>query len=158
MSASNESVTKRLQQELMTLMQSNEPSISAFPVGDNMLLWKGTIRGADKTVYEGLEYKLSLQFNSKYPFEPPVVRFETPCFHPNVSENGDICLDILKEKWSALYDTRTILLSIQSLLPEPNLLSPFNSDAAKLWENQEEFGLKLRQKYDEDVRQKKKFT
>ena len=44
------------------------------------------------------------------------VKFETPCFHPNVDTHGNICLDILKEKWSALYDVRTVLLSIQSLL------------------------------------------
>lgn len=44
------------------------------------------------------------------------MRFLTPCYHPNVDAQGNICLDILKEKWSALYDVRTILLSIQSLL------------------------------------------
>lgn len=44
------------------------------------------------------------------------MRFLTPCYHPNVDTQGNICLDILKEKWSALYDVRTILLSIQSLL------------------------------------------
>lgn len=44
------------------------------------------------------------------------MKFETPCYHPNVDQSGNICLDILKEKWSALYDVRTILLSLQSLL------------------------------------------
>lgn len=48
-----------------------------------------------------------------YPFEAPLVRFETPCFHPNVDNAGNICLDILKEHWSAAYSVRTILLSIQ---------------------------------------------
>ena len=41
-----------------------------------------------------------------------------------------------QEKWSALLDVRTILLSIQSLLAEPNNDSPLNSEAAELWENQ----------------------
>ncbi|XP_053937715.1 ubiquitin-conjugating enzyme E2 C isoform X2 [Cuculus canorus] len=49
---------------------------------------------------------------------------------------GNICLDILKDKWSALYDVRTILLSIQSLLAEPNIESPLNVDAAEHWKNQ----------------------
>lgn len=118
-------------------------------------------------VYEGLRYKLSLEFPSGYPYNAPRVKFITPCFHPNVDENGFICLDILKEKWSALYDVRSILLSIQSLLggkvsntlstskfvlillvalmapsllpfnKEPNNDSPMNSAAAELWENQE---------------------
>merc|ERR1712098_151234 len=49
---------------------------------------------------------------------------------------GNICLDILQEKWSALYEVRTILLSIQSLLGEPNNDSPLNTHAAELWSNQ----------------------
>jgi len=67
-------------------------------------------------VYDGLSYKLVLEFPSGYPYKAPTVKFETPCYHPNVDGSGNICLDILKEKWSALYDVRTILLSIQSLL------------------------------------------
>ncbi|XP_025230436.1 ubiquitin-conjugating enzyme E2 C-like isoform X3 [Theropithecus gelada] len=99
---------KRLQQELMTLMMS---------------------------VYEDLRYKLSLEFPSGYPYNAPTVKFLTPCYHPNVDTQGNICLDILKDKWSALYDVRTILLSIQSLLGEPNIDSPLNTHAAELWKN-----------------------
>lgn len=67
-------------------------------------------------VYEDLSFRLSLEFPSGYPYQAPTVKFETPCYHPNVDKSGNICLDILKEKWSALYDVRTILLSLQSLL------------------------------------------
>ncbi|XP_035580555.1 ubiquitin-conjugating enzyme E2 C-like isoform X3 [Zalophus californianus] len=98
-------VGKRLQQELMTLMMS---------------------------VYEDLRYKLSLEFPSGYPYNAPTVKFLTPCYHPNVDTQGNICLDILKDKWSALYGVRTILLSIQSLLGEPNIDSPLNTHAAEL--------------------------
>jgi hypothetical protein len=87
-------------------------------------------------VYEGLTYKLSFKFSSSYPYSAPTVKFETPCFHPNVDSNGNICLDILKEKWSAVYNVGTVLLSIQSLLSEPNNDSPLNGYAAALWENQ----------------------
>ncbi|KAF3855559.1 hypothetical protein F7725_016282 [Dissostichus mawsoni] len=100
----------RLQQELMTLM-----------------------------VYEGLRYRLSLEFPAGYPYQAPRVKFLTSCFHPNVDPQGFICLDILKDKWSALYDVRCILLSLQSLLGEPNNESPLNTTAAELWENQEAF-------------------
>lgn len=47
-------------------------------------------------VYDGKEYKLTLEFPSTYPHKPPVVRFKTPCYHPNVDGEGNICLDILK--------------------------------------------------------------
>ena len=57
-------------------------------------------QGAADTPYAGLTFRLSLKFTSEYPFKPPAVRFETPCFHPNVDTYGNICLDILKDKWS----------------------------------------------------------
>ena len=55
-------VTKRLQSELMSLMASADPGVSAFPDGDSLFAWLGTIHGAKGTVYEGLSYKLSLKF------------------------------------------------------------------------------------------------
>ena len=91
--------------------------ISAFPEADNMFSWIATISGAEDTPYAGLRYKLSMKFTSSYPYAAPCVTFITSCFHPNVDlQGGSICLDILKEKWSAVYNVQTILLSIQSLL------------------------------------------
>ncbi|XP_076919148.1 uncharacterized protein LOC143579854 isoform X1 [Bidens hawaiensis] len=133
------SVTQRLQKELMALMMSGDLGVSAFPKGESIFTWIGTIEGGKGTMYEGLSYKLSLQFPLDYPFKPPQVKFETVCFHPNIDQFGNICLDILQDKWSAAYDCRTILLSIQSLLGEPNIESPLNSSAASLWSNQEDY-------------------
>eukprot|EP00315_Gephyrocapsa_oceanica_P009908 CAMPEP_0185286934 /NCGR_PEP_ID=MMETSP1363-20130426/2537_1 /TAXON_ID=38817 /ORGANISM="Gephyrocapsa oceanica, Strain RCC1303" /LENGTH=232 /DNA_ID=CAMNT_0027882753 /DNA_START=77 /DNA_END=774 /DNA_ORIENTATION=- len=138
--ASGQSVNKRLQSELMSLMMGGDAGISAFPDGDNIFQWTGTITGGAGTVYEGLTFKLSLKFPTGYPYEAPAVTFNPPsCFHPNVDQYGNICLDILKEKWSAVYNVRTILLSIQSLLGDPNLDSPLNGHAASLWPNQADF-------------------
>lgn len=141
------SVTKRLQHELMTLMISKDKGISAFPDGDNLFKWVGTITGPASTVYEGLSYRLSLEFPSSYPYTAPTVKFITTCFHPNVDLHGNICLDILKEKWSASYDVRAILLSIQSLLGEPNNDSPLNGHAAELWANQTAYKKHLLEHY-----------
>nr|GEU81834.1 ubiquitin-conjugating enzyme E2 20 [Tanacetum cinerariifolium] len=138
-SVDTQSVLKRLQSELMALMMSGDSGISAFPEEDNIFCWKGTISGSKDTVFEGTEYKLSLSFPNDYPFKPPKVKFETGCFHPNVDVFGTICLDILQDKWSSAYDVRTILISIQSLLGEPNTSSPLNNQAAVLWSNQEEY-------------------
>ncbi|XP_054275252.1 ubiquitin-conjugating enzyme E2 C [Macrosteles quadrilineatus] len=147
----NHAVTKRLQKELMTLMMCTDKSVSAFPDGENLFKWVATITGPIETVYEGLTYKLCMEFPNSYPYTAPVVRFTTPCFHPNVDTSGNICLDILKEKWSALYDVRTILLSIQSLLGEPNNDSPLNPQAAELWSRQTEYKKHLHSSFKEAV-------
>ena len=76
----------------------------------------GSFIGCSSQVYEGLKYKLSLEFPSNYPYTAPIIKFITNCFHPNVDKFGNICLDILKEKWSSALDVKAVLMSIQSLL------------------------------------------
>ena len=57
-----------------------------------------------------------------------------------VYADGKICLDILQNNWSPIYDVSAILTSIQSLLTDPNPNSPANSEAARLFtENKEEY-------------------
>lgn len=129
-----QATAKRLQQELTSMMVAGDAGgVSAFPAGDSLFAWVGTIAGAPGTCYEALTFRLSLAFPPEYPFKAPAVRFETPCFHPNVDAHGNICLDILKEKWSAAYSVRAVLQSIQSLLADPNVDSPLNVHAARLW-------------------------
>lgn len=137
--ANAKQAASRLQKELMELMMSGIEGISAFPDNDNLFQWSGTIQGAANTAYEGLEFQLCMKFPATYPFDAPVITFVTPCFHPNVDGHGNICLDILRENWSAIYTASQILLSLQSLLDNPNNASPLNSHAASLWDNQVEY-------------------
>ncbi|KAF3932706.1 hypothetical protein ABW19_dt0203906 [Dactylella cylindrospora] len=145
------SVTKRLQKELMQLMMSPSPGISAFPDDPaNLLQWTATINGPDATYFEGMSFKLSFTFPASYPLQPPTVLFKTPMFHPNVDMSGRICLDILKDKWSAVYNVQSVLLSLQSLLGEPNNKSPLNGQAAQLWdEDPKEYKRLLAKRYRE---------
>ncbi|CAK7230601.1 Ubiquitin-conjugating enzyme E2 11 [Sporothrix bragantina] len=141
----SQSVTKRLQTELMGLMMSPAPGVSAFPSADgNLMSWRATIEGPDDTPYAGLTLKLTFAFPANYPYAPPTVLFKTPIYHPNVDFSGRICLDILKDKWTPAYNVQTVLLSLQSLLGEPNNASPLNGEAAELWDtNAEEFERKV---------------
>ncbi|KAJ3119913.1 hypothetical protein HK098_005021 [Nowakowskiella sp. JEL0407] len=125
------------------------PGVTAFPESDNLMKWVGTIDGPDGTPFAGFQYKVILKFPDEYPFKSPTVTFDrsTPCFHPNVGLEGTICLDILKDKWSAIYTVQTVLISLQSLLGEPNNLSPLNNEAANLWNNKPEFRKKVESTY-----------
>lgn len=81
---------------LLLQMSGGDLGVSAFPVAESIFTWVGTIEGGKGTLYEGLSYKLSLRFPMDYPFKPPQVKFDTMCFHPNVDQFGNICLDILQ--------------------------------------------------------------
>ena len=109
----------------MQLMTSPAPGVSAFPGADGDLTkWSATIEGPAETPYAGLTLRLAFAFPANYPYAPPQVTFRTPIYHPNVDFSGRICLDILKDKWTAAYNIQTVLLSLQSLLGEPNKYAP----------------------------------
>jgi ubiquitin-conjugating enzyme E2 C len=129
----NDGVTRRLQSELMSLTMSKDKHATAFPDGENLFHWKGSLRGVEDTPYENLTFKLDISFPPNYPFEPPCIVFTTPIFHPNVDAHGNICLDILKDKWSASLSVSAVLQSLRSLLGDPNNDSPLNGQAAQLW-------------------------
>jgi ubiquitin-conjugating enzyme (huntingtin interacting protein 2) len=75
---------------------------------------------------------VDIQIPKEYPFKPPIMRFETKVWHPNVSSaNGAICLDILKNEWSPALTLRTALLSLQALLSTPNPDDPQDGQVAK---------------------------
>jgi ubiquitin-conjugating enzyme E2 C len=128
--------SRRLMKEVKDFCKEKADGVSAFPdAAKGILSWKAKIVGAASTPYAGQTYELQLDFPEDYPMRPPTVVFVTPCFHPNVHESrGDICLDILQDKWSCVYNVRTVLISILSLLADPNTASPLNPQAAAMWD------------------------
>lgn len=110
------------------------------------MLWQAVIFGPDDTPWEGGTFKLVLEFTEDYPNKAPQVRFLTKMFHPNIYNDGQICLDILQNQWSPIYDISAILTSIQSLLCDPNPASPANSEASRLYnENRREYNRRVRE-------------
>jgi ubiquitin-conjugating enzyme E2 A len=75
-----------------------------------------------------------IRFDSDYPIKPPSVKFITTMYHPNIYRDGKICIDILQpHEWVSTQTVRTIMLSIISLLCDPNPASPANREAAELF-------------------------
>lgn len=125
---------KRISKELSDLIREPLQNCSAYPVANNnLLIWKAIIKGPSDTPYENGIFHLNVQFPENYPFKPPKVKFITKIYHCNINSKGGICLDILKNEWSPALTISKILLSISSLLNEPNPDDPLAPDIARLY-------------------------
>ena len=121
---------KRIRTELDKIQKDPPSNCSAGPSNDDLFKWEATIIGPIDTVYEGGVFKLDILFPERYPFKPPKIKFRTRIYHPNINSSGGICLDILKDQWSPALTISKILLSICSLLDEPNPDDPLVPEIA----------------------------
>ncbi|KAJ0101601.1 hypothetical protein Patl1_03679 [Pistacia atlantica] len=144
--------SKRINKELKDLQKDPPASCSAGPVADDMFHWQATIMGPSDSPFSGGVFLVSIHFPPDYPFKPPkniealyflffsvylgvvfIVAFRTKVFHPNINSNGSICLDILKEQWSPALTISKVLLSICSLLTDPNPDDPLVPEIAHMY-------------------------
>eukprot|EP01007_Sphenomonas_quadrangularis_P000952 NODE_1817_length_752_cov_139.421053_g1522_i0.p1 GENE.NODE_1817_length_752_cov_139.421053_g1522_i0~~NODE_1817_length_752_cov_139.421053_g1522_i0.p1 ORF type:complete len:143 (+),score=25.10 NODE_1817_length_752_cov_139.421053_g1522_i0:32-460(+) len=129
------------------LLRDPPANTSAGPINENnMFDWKATIMGPEGSPYAGGLFFLRIHFPTDYPFKPPKIQFDTRLFHPNINSNGGICLDILKDQWSPALTISKVLLSICSLLTDPNPDDPLVPEIAHLFK-------KDRKKFNETARQ-----
>ncbi|KAF5831909.1 histone ubiquitination protein [Dunaliella salina] len=137
---------KRLMRDFKRLQQDPPQGINGSPNSDNIMLWNAVIFGPEDTPWDGGTFRLTLEFSEDYPNKAPVVKFKSQMFHPNIYGDGGICLDILQNQWSPIYDVSAILTSIQSLLSDPNPNSPANSEAARMYnENRRDYNRRVRE-------------
>ncbi|VAH65412.1 ubiquitin-conjugating enzyme E2-17 kDa-like isoform X1 [Triticum dicoccoides] len=125
--------SKRILKELKDLQKDPPTSCSAGPSGEDMFHWQATIMGPPDSPYAGGVFLVNIHFPPDYPFKPPKVSFKTKVFHPNINSNGSICLDILKEQWSPALTISKVLLSICSLLTDPNPDDPLVPEIAHMY-------------------------
>ncbi len=147
---------KRLSKEIKDMTEYGYTEFSFEVNNDNILDWTVLIFGPQDTPYEGGTFKAKITFPPDYPYNPPVVKFISDIFHPNIynkgPDAGKVCISILhvgkdeygyeheSERWKPAQSVVSVLLSIISMIADPNCESPANIDAAKMFrENREEF-------------------
>ena len=136
--------------------QFSKNPIEGISIGfneDNIFKWDVVIIGSNDSFYESSVFNAEIEFPKDYPLNPPTFVFKTKIFHPNIYEDGRVCISILhppgndefgyekaEERWRPVHTFSSIILSIISLLNDPNDESPANINAAKIWrEDKKEF-------------------
>ena len=123
--------TKRIMKELSDLRSDPPLNCSAGPIDDSDVYnWEGVMFGPADSPYAGGVFNVNIQFPVDYPFKPPRVLFKTKIYHPNINAQGFICLDILKQNWSPALTISKVLLSVLSMLTDPNPKDPLEPEIA----------------------------
>eukprot|EP01031_Cornospumella_fuschlensis_P030826 gene30826-37243_t len=116
---------------------------------ESIFNWEILLVGPPDTLYEGGFFNATLTFPQDFPNMPPKMVFKTPIWHPNVYEDGTVCISILHppgedrynqqesavERWRPILGVEQIIVSVISMLSDPNDDSPANIDAAVMWRN-----------------------
>ncbi|KAI8897694.1 ubiquitin-conjugating enzyme/RWD-like protein [Globomyces pollinis-pini] len=149
MSRGTSTALRRLMTEYKELTVNPPHGIQAGPISEsNYFDWEALIMGPEGTPFEDGIFVAKLTFPKDYPLAPPVMKFTTEIYHPNVYPDGTVCISILhapgsdphgyeqaSERWSPVQSVEKILLSVMSMLAEPNVDSPASVDAAKMYRN-----------------------
>eukprot|EP00026_Physarum_polycephalum_P009290 Phypoly_transcript_09408.p1 GENE.Phypoly_transcript_09408~~Phypoly_transcript_09408.p1 ORF type:complete len:397 (+),score=135.30 Phypoly_transcript_09408:186-1376(+) len=139
--------TKLLANQLQSILADPVEGFTVELADESSLYeWRVYIEGPKETCYEGGVFQLSLSFPKDYPMNPPVLKFISDFWHPNVYLDGKVCMSILhppgddamsgelaRERWLPTQSVTTIVLSLLSLLNDPNCSSPANVDASVEW-------------------------
>jgi len=143
------------------LAELNKSPIEGFSAGlveeSDIYKWEVMVIGPPDTLYEGGFFKAILTFPKEYPLKPPKLKFISDIWHPNIEKSGEVCISILhdpgedkygyerpEERWLPIHTVATIMMSVISMLADPNDESPANLDAAKEYrENLVEFKKKV---------------
>ena len=124
---------RRIKRELKDLNENPPIACRADTIDEDFYHWTAYLTGPSETPYENGIFHIDIRFPLDYPFSPPKIVFTTKIYHPNINTNGNICLDILKDNWSPVLTVSKIILSLSSLLSDPNPDDPLVTSIAQLY-------------------------
>ena len=129
-------------------IQNHPLDLVSVSLTDDPFVWDLKIIGPVDSAYEYGEYDAKIKYPTDYPYNPPEFKFISQIYHPNIYDDGKVCISILhssgndphnyelsEERWKPIHNFSSIILSILSLLSDPNNDSPANVDAGILYRN-----------------------
>ncbi|XP_027294915.1 ubiquitin/ISG15-conjugating enzyme E2 L6 isoform X1 [Cricetulus griseus] len=98
----------------------------------NVLVWRMLLL-PDQPPYHLKAFHLQIDFPRDYPLRPPTLKFITKIYHPNVREDGQVCLPLISiENWKPSTKTCQVLEALNMLVGRPNPEEPVRLELADL--------------------------
>jgi len=123
------------------ILEEEEPTFK--PVGGDLTIWEGFILGTG--LYEGGVFKIQIIIPRNFPFKPPVVKWLTEIWHPNIYKKK-VCIGVQGKDWTPTMSIAGLIEALRNLLNFPNPNSPLNYEAANQMKNNPK-------KYEQKVRE-----
>ena len=116
---------KRVQSEYKKVKENPIDGITMHPTELSLYEWDCSIRAPEDSPYYNSIFEVKLYLPENYPLQAPKAKFVTRIFHPNIHySTGEVCLDILKSKWTPVWNLEVLLLFmyyfIECLLSNPS--------------------------------------
>jgi ubiquitin-conjugating enzyme E2 G1 len=126
-------------------------------VDESPFEWVVFVLGPPDTCFEGGVFRATMRFPDTYPMQPPSLQFTSTIHHPNIFRDGKVCISTLQAPppaadvrtcdvyWRPVLGAEQALLSVVSLIGDPNCDDPANPTAANEWrEDRGAFSQKVR--------------
>ena len=130
---------QRLQRELLKLMKSPPQGVSVSSNYTSANVLEAALMGPDDSPYRDGIFNLEIHIPDNYPFCPPSIKFVTKVYHPNIDDNGRICLDLIqmppKGRWRPTIGIEGLLIAVRTLLSSPNPQDPLMIEIAEEFMN-----------------------
>jgi ubiquitin-conjugating enzyme E2 D/E len=134
-------------------VESKKPELNLAPFAceprdeDSYDVWQGQIVGPSETPYEGGVFFFELTFPNEYPFKPPKVIFRTKIYHPNIKDDGQICVNKLKQGWTPSMTVKDICNELVNMLRFPTPDDALNTAIAAQMTDKNDLFLKTARKW-----------
>ncbi|OTB09425.1 hypothetical protein M426DRAFT_6697 [Hypoxylon sp. CI-4A] len=145
-------LARRMFIELRNIRRAQVSFISAAPVGDRLDRILASVEGPPGTPYEGGIFWLAVAIVDS---KPPMIRFHTRVYHPNIDPGGNVCADYaswwrdasllngltkatnqraipwFSEQITNHYSLGSLLVALCGLLANPNVEDPLVPEIAE---------------------------
>ena len=93
-------IINALYKQELNLKNNPLPGITFYFNENDITDIQADIEGPEATPYEGGTFRVTIKIPQNFPTVAPKGIFLTKIFHPNISEQGEICVNTLKRDWN----------------------------------------------------------